>query len=151
MAQPGMRYAQADALVKQLLRDEAFQNISAIDRAEVIERIMNEIRGRMMEEIVLLETRMACPGKQVFRLQFKIGEFDMVVVDPDAITCSIYEIKHSKEAAPEQYRYLVDNEKCEAAEFRFGRIIQKAVIYRGEDMNDGEIQYLNVESYLKRL
>ena len=151
IAQPGMRYAQAEALVKQLLLDEVFQNISAPDRAAIIERIMNEIRGRMMEEIVLLETKMAYPKKQVFRLQFQIGEFDMVVVDPDAITCEIYELKHSKEAVPEQYRFLIDQEKCKATEFRFGTITKKCVVYRGEDLQDGEITYMNVESYLKNL
>ena len=45
-------------------------------------RILDEIRGRMMEEIVLLETKIAKPTKQVFQLQFAVGEFDMVVFDP---------------------------------------------------------------------
>ena len=35
--------------------------------------ILDEIRGRMMEDIVLLETKMSKPGKQVFRLQFRGG------------------------------------------------------------------------------
>lgn len=35
-----------------------------------------------MEDIVLLETMLACPDKKVFKLQFPIGEYDMVVFDP---------------------------------------------------------------------
>ena len=151
IAQPGMRYAQAEALIQQLLMDEEFQHISAMDRARVIDRILDEIRGRMMEDIVLLETRMAYPQKQVFRLQFAVGEFDMVVYDPKEVACEIYEIKHSTAAIPEQYRHLVDQQKCEAAEFRFGRIARKAVIYRGADAKEGEISYLNVEGYLNSL
>ena len=112
---------------------------------------MNEIRGRMMEESVLLETRMAFPGKNVFRLQFPIGEIDMVVADPRSISCEIYELKHSREAVPEQYRNLTDREKNSAVEFRYGRITRKGVIYRGEDRQEGEILYLNVEGYLKGL
>lgn len=151
IAQPGMRYAQAESLVRQLLLDKEFQNISAGDRAFVLERIMNEIRGRMMEDIVILETMMANPDKEVFKLQFAVGEFDMVIVDPSAITCEIYEIKHSEEAVPEQYKNLIDMEKCKATEFRFGEIKRKAVIYRGEDKSDGDIEYLNVEEYLRDL
>lgn len=151
IAQPGMRYAQAESLVRQLLLDKEFQNISAKDRAFVLERIMNEIKGRMMEDIVILETMMANPDKEVFKLQFAVGEFDMVIVDPAAITCEVFEIKHSEEAMPEQYKNLIDMEKCKATEFRFGEIKRKAVIYRGEDKSDGSIEYLNVEEYLRGL
>lgn len=151
IAQPGMRYAQAESLVRQLLLDKEFQSISAKDRAFVLERIMNEIKGRMMEDIVILETMMANPDKEVFKLQFAVGEFDMVVVDPVAITCEIYEIKHSEETVPEQYKNLIDMEKCGATEFRFGEIKRKAVIYRGEDKLDGSIEYLNAEEYLRGL
>ena len=151
VAQPGLRYAQAESFVRQLLMDEAFHHISASDRAMILGRILDEIRGRMMEDIVLLETQAAFPSKKVFRLQFAVGEFDMVIWDPDAVTCELYEIKHSKEAVPQQCRFLTDADKCEAAEFRYGRITKKAVIYRGPDMRDGEVEYINVEGYLKAL
>ena len=151
VSQPGMRYSQAEALVQQLLLDKEFQTISAVERAVILERILNEIRGRMMEEILLLETKMAYPDKQVFKLQFAIGEFDMVIADPASITTEIYEIKHSAEMVPEQYKNLVDEEKCQATEFRYGTITKKAVIYRGEDAVDGDIRYLNVENYLRSL
>ena len=151
VSQPGLRYSQAEALVQQLLLDKEFQTISAVERAVILERILNEIRGRMMEEILLLETKMAYPDKQVFKLQFAIREFDMVVVDPASITTEIYEIKHSAEMVPEQYKNLIDEEKCRATEFRFGTITKKAVIYRGEDAVDGDIRYLNVENYLRSL
>ena len=151
VSQPGMRYSQAEALVQQLLLHKEFQTISAVERAVILERILNEIRGRMMEEIILLETKMAYPDKQVFKLQFAIGEFDMVIADPASITTEIYEIKHSAEMVPEQYKNLVDEEKCQATEFRYGTITKKAVIYRGEDAVDGDIRYLNVENYLRSL
>lgn len=83
IAQPGLRYAQADALIRSLLLDEIFNSLSLPERNAIQERILNEIKGRMLEDIVLLETKMANPGKQVFVLQFPIGEFDMVVFDPN--------------------------------------------------------------------
>ena len=151
IAQPGLRYSQAEAFVRQLLMDEEFQNISAADRSLIIERILNEIKGRMMEEIVLLETKMAYPKKNVFHLQFAVGEFDMVISDPETVTCEIYEIKHSCRHVPQQCRHINDSSKCEAAAFRYGRITKKAVIYRGSDVRDDEISWINVESWLRQL
>ena len=64
--------------------------------------------------------------KQVFQLQFAVGEFDMVVADNANATCEIYEVKHSKEQAKEQYRHLIDEEKLKSTEFRYGKITKKS-------------------------
>ncbi len=68
ISQPGLRYAQADALVSSLLLDEKFNFLSAVQRNRILERILSEIKGRMMEDIVLLETKIAKPKQQVFQL-----------------------------------------------------------------------------------
>lgn len=151
IAQPGLRYAQADALVKSLLLDEKFSDLSLKERNFVTDRILNEIKGRMMEDIILLETKLANPRKEVFVLQFPIGEFDMVVFDPDTATCQIFEIKHSSQIVPQQYRHLIDEKKCADTEHRYGTITGKYVLYRGESQQVGDVQYRNVEEYLKSL
>ena len=99
----------------------------------------------------MLETKLANPDKQVFQLQFAVGEFDMVIHDPKALTCEIFEIKYSEKVVPEQYRHLVNSEKCAETEHRFGTITNKAVIYRGEKTVSDDINYLNVEEYLKSI
>lgn len=151
ICQPGMRYAQANALINSLLQDEKFNELSIQERTYITDRIMSEIMGRMMEDIVLLETQMALGTKKVFKLQFAVGEFDMVIQDPMNLTCEIYEIKHSAEMAPQQYRHLADPEKCEQTTHHFGNITGKYVIYRGEPTESEGITYLNVEDYLKSL
>ena len=151
ISQPGLRYAQASALVTQLMKDAIFQNISGSERKRIIDRVLDEIKGRMMEEIVLFETKKAYPKKEVFKLTFAVGEFDMVIFDPEKVNCEIFEIKHSSVAVPQQYRHLRDNQKCKDTEFRYGTINGKYVIYRGESKIDGEVKYLNVEEYLKGL
>lgn len=151
IAQPGLRYAQASALIHSLLLDEAFGALSLPERTAVQERILTEIKGRMLEDIVLLETKIANPGKEVFVLQFPIGEFDMVVFDPAAGSCQIFEIKHSREITPFQYRHLIDSEKCAQTEHSYGPITGKFVLYRGEDQLLNGIQYQNVEEYLRNL
>lgn len=150
ITQPGLRYAQASALIQSLLLDETFSALSLTERNAVQERILSEIEGRMMEDIVLLETKLANPRKQVFVLQFPVGEFDMVVFDPDAANCEIFEIKHSVEPVPAQYRHLVDPQKCADTEHRFGPIMAKTVLYRGESKTIDGIRYENVEAYLCR-
>lgn len=104
-----------------------------------------------MEDIVLLETKMAFPKCEVFKLVFARGEFDMVLFNPDTASCSIYEVKHSAEAVEAQYQHLIDDEKCRETEFRFGSIIGKYVFYRGDTHDVNEIHYLNVEEYLNGL
>ena len=152
IAQPGLRYAQAVALIHSLLLDETFATLSLPERTAVQERILDEIRGRMMEDIVLLETKLANPKKEVFVLQFPIGEFDMVIFDSAAGSCQIFEIKHSTEVVPQQYRHLIDEEKCAQTEHRFGPITGRFVLYRGENrMLENGVVYQNVEDYLKQL
>lgn len=151
ITQPGLRYAQANAIVENMLLDGKFQNLSIMERQHILERLLNEIRGRMMEEIVLLETKIANPDKKVFKLQFAIGEFDMVVFDPKLLQCKLYEIKYSKEQVPDQYRHLKDEQKCAMTSHRYGDIMGKYVIYRGEKAEADGVKYLNVEEYLKGL
>ncbi len=151
ITQPGMRYAQANAIVENMLLDAKFQELSIQERQRILERLLNEIRGRMMEDIVLLETKIAKPDKKVFKLQFTVGEFDMVVFDQKTLSCQIYEIKYSKEQVPEQYRHMKDEDKCDLTSHRYGDITGRYVIYRGDAAKLDGVQYLNVEEYLKSL
>lgn len=151
VTQPGLRYAQAEAIVENLLLDEKFQELDIQKRTRILERLLSEIRGKMMEDIVLLETKLAKKDKHVFKLQFPIGEFDMVVQDPKTLSCEIYEIKYSNQRVCEQYRHINDEEKCAMTTHRYGNITGRYVIYRGENTEMDTIQYLNVEDYLKSL
>ena len=148
ITQPGMRYAQAEALISQLIQDDTFRAYDLSERSRAAERILTEVKGRMMEDIVLLETQTARRDARVFPLQFAVGEFDMVVFHPGTASCEIYEIKHSPEAVPEQARHLTDEKKCADTAARYGRIMGRYVIYRGKTQDVGGIRYLNVEEYL---
>lgn len=151
-SQPGLRYSQAESLVKTLLMDETFKEVSATERKRITERILDEVKGRMLEEIVQLETKKANPDLEVFKLQFAVGEFDMVVYDPVNVCCKIYEVKHSKKKDPLQYRHLINEENCKQTEFRYGTILEKAILYRGESTEAEQgIIYRNVEDYLCEL
>ena len=149
--QPGLRYSQAESFVKSLLDDVYFRRISIEEQNYVIKRVLNEIKGRMAEDIVLLETKLALKNNRVFKLQFAVGEFDMVISYPDTLESEIFEIKYSKEIAKEQMRFLLDKEKCEKTEFQFGKIRKKTVLYRGENKIVDGVHYKNIEEYLCEL
>ena len=151
LTQCGLRYAQTEALVSAILGDRRFSDMSYEDRERVISRLNSTIEGRMMEDLVLLETAVAFPEKKVFQLQFAVGEFYMVVFSPESGTSEIYEVKYSSGIYPEQYQHLKDEEKCRETEHRWGRITGRFVIYRGEDADVEGIRYINVEEYLKGL
>lgn len=151
--QPGMRYCQAQALVHSLMKDITFSQADTELKEYVTNRILEEVRGRMLEDIILLETTKAL-GKnyEVFKLQFKQGEFDMVVCDKTNDTCAVYEIKHSKEYVYEQARHLRDEEKISVTDHRYGNVTGRYVLYLGEDMDTEEgIAYRNAEQFLKNL
>ena len=148
VTQPGLRYAQATALITSLLEDKTFASLSLVERTAVQNRILSEIMGRMTEDIVQLETKLSCRDMQVFKLQFAVGEFDMVIFDRANLYCQIFEIKHSTEVNPAQYRHLTDIEKCRQTEHRYGQITKKAVLYRGASHMEGDIEYINIEEYL---
>ena len=152
--QPGMRYCQAQALVHSLMKDSLFNEQTETAKNNVCNRILDEVRGRMLEDIVIMETAKKLSKKKykVFKLKFASGEFDMVIYDRDENVCGIYEIKHSDKAVDYQYRHLADEEKCAQTERRFGKIVKKCVLYRGEPFkSDDGIVYENVEEYLKTI
>lgn len=149
-SQPGMRYAIAKALVYSLMQDAYFASISEADKAYITGKILDDVKGRMLEDIVLLEVCKAAPSTmEAFKFKFDAGgEFDMVIYDKTNQNSRIYEIKHSTEANEKQTLHLRDAEKCQIVEKRFGPISGKFVLYRGKDTFAEGVQYLNVENFL---
>ena len=149
--QPGMRYSQAQALVYVLMKDPVFGLFDEREQKLACDRILEDVRGRMMEDIVLLDTVKAL-GKQkkAFKLVLSRWEIDMLIYDREQHSCEAYEVKHSKEQTGHQYRALIDPQSAEAIEQKYGIITRRCVIYRGksEKLSNG-IEYLNVEEYLK--
>lgn len=149
-SQPGMRYSIAKALVYSLMQDAYFASISEADKAYITGKILDDVKGRMLEDIVLLEVRKTAPSTmEAFKFKFDAGgEFDMVIYNKAGQNCRIYEIKHSTEVNEKQTIHLRDAEKCQIVENRFGPISGKFVLYRGKDTFAEGVQYLNVENFL---
>lgn len=151
--QSGMRFCQAQVLVYSLMQDEVFGSLTGELRDIITEKILEDVRGRMLEDIVFLETKRAYGSKRnVFKLTFASGEFDMVIQNKTQKHCEIFEIKHSKEPFFAQYRHINDEEKIVLTEAQFGKVVRRCVIYRGESqMLENGVEYKNVEEFLKEL
>lgn len=151
--QPGMRYSQAQALIHVLLKDPKFASASQRERDMVCDKILEDVRGRMMEDMILLETQRCLPKKKrAFKLILARSEFDMVIYDTTSYTCEAYEIKHAAAITPHQYHVLDDEEACSRTEQIYGPITKKCVLYRGKNtVLPNGIEYKNVEEYLKGL
>lgn len=89
---------------------------------------------------------------RVFKLKFDRGEFDMVIHDPEAATCRLFEIKHTTERDDSQLRHLLDPDKLAYAERNYGRILSRAVLYRGKPLARKKgVSYRNVAAFLKEM
>lgn len=151
--QSGMRFCQAQVLVYSLMQDEVFGSLTGDLRDIITEKILEDVQGRMLEDIVFLETKRSYGSKRnVFKLKFASGEFDMVIQDKTKKQCEIFEIKHSKQMISTQYRHINNEEKIVLTEAQFGKVVRKCVLYRGESkVLENGVEYKNVEEFLKGL
>lgn len=155
--QPGMRFAQAQALIHSLNKDRMFLSKSDVERQRICNRIEQDVMGRMLEDIVLCETIRAIPYRRdkykqlrVFKLVFDAGEYDMVIFDPEKLNCRLFEVKHTAERDDGQIRHLTDPEKLDWCTRNYGPILSRTVLYRGESFDHPSgIAYRNVGEYLK--
>ena len=155
--QPGMRFAQAQALVHSLNKDRIFATQTDRERERICAKIESDVMGRMLEDIVLCETIRAIPYKRdkykqlrVFKLKFDRGEFDMAIHDPERETCRLFEIKHTTERDDSQLRHLLDPDKLAYAERNYGKVLSRTVLYRGKPLARKKcVAYCNVAAFLK--
>ncbi len=151
--QPGMRYCQVQMLLEDLMNGERFAVLSQMEKKEFTERILMEVRGRMLEEMVLMETEKALSGRyQVFKMQLATGEFDMVVYDTQENNCTLCEVRGSKTVVSNRFRRVPDMEKYRQIEKRFGPITERFMLCRDPNVQDSAGgKYCSIEEYLRSL
>lgn len=151
--QPGRKYLKCKELIVPFLKELKFDNLSVHDEKIVAEGVLEEVRNRILKDIVLMETSIGISERyRAFRVHLPEGSFDMVVYDKERNECTVFEIVDVKEVQQKNYKNLIDEVKINEIESRFGKITTKYILYRGEDyFDDDKIVYLNVENYLKSL
>lgn len=88
---------------------------------------------------------------RVFKLKFDCGEFDMVIHDPEAAVCRLFEIKHAIERDVPLLRHLLDPDKLACAECNIGRILFRTVLSRGRTISHTSgVKCGNLQPFLRR-
>ena len=151
--QPGMRFCQAKALVHSILKDEKFDQLSEPVKTFITERLLATVMGHMLEDIVLLDTkRRYGKSKEVFKLYFAAGEFDMVIYDKKKAEIECFEIKHSDEIVEEQAKHLLNEDNIANTEKIYGKVTRRCVLYKGgSGIASNGIEYKNVEEFLNEM
>ena len=151
--QPGMRFCQAKALVHSILKDEKFDQLSEPVKTFITERLLATVMGHMLEYIVLLDTkRRYGKSKEVFKLYFAAGEFDMVIYDKKKAEIECFEIKHSDEIVEEQAKHLLNEDNIANTEKIYGKVTRRCVLYKGgSGIASNGIEYKNVEEFLNEI
>lgn len=151
--QPGMRFCQAKALVHSILKDDKFDGLREPAKLFVTERLLTTVMGHMLEDIVILDTkRRYGKTKEVFKLYFAAGEFDMAIYDSKKGEIECFEIKHSDEIIDDQTKHLLNEDNILKVEQKFGKVVRRCVLYKGgSGIASNGIEYKNVEEYLTEL
>lgn len=147
--QPGLRYSIAKELIQSLMEEPIIRKLPDEMSNFIYETLLNDTKGRILEEIVLIDEKERNECKS-FKASFAIGEIDMVKYIKESNSFSLYEIKHSMEIDDNQIKHLIDEEKLGVLKYRYGKLDNRFVLYKGKNKEYKNIKYLNVEEYLKR-
>lgn len=158
--QPGMRYSQTTDITEALVTSDVFKDFSKQEQQQILEKLETDICGKLMEDIIFYELSRYADSLQENSRNMKIdkyrnifgGEIDILVTDTSKHTSFAIEVKLSDTQTEKQGQHLQNQELCQEIEKKFGtKIINKAVVYRGEnsDAKESGILYLNVEDFLR--
>ena len=151
---PGIAYSFAFEVLRKLMRGNdrwALQVISDI--------LMLDFMDALTKDIIMYETQSAVGEGQalvkeqmVYNYSGEHGEFDMVIAKYRSGEAKLYKISRSGVRSDRQKQYLTN--EIVLADFKkteYPRIAGKYVLYMGETVQDGEVQYINIEEYLTNL
>ena len=161
IVQPCIRYNQVKSAMNAMYRDPKFIQLSESNQEFIINKLLSDIKGRLLEEIVLLNATRSlsdcfvaqCRFYEYRNSPFTNGEYDMLIRNKKDETF-LFEIKHSSEIQyDQQTKHLLDTNKLNWLEKNGFRIKEKFVLYNGEtlDKDSNGITYLNVSEFLEKL
>lgn len=161
LQQPGMIYAHATELLKQLDQDDVWSKTCEIeDKQEFMQRADYFVKGILLENIILSETYKCYQNideKQYYVSQLSVdseeqainSEADLIIVDNKKKESYLFEIKHSDKIVENQTRHLRNEKFINYVSENFAPVKKCCVIYNGRPTRNGSIDYLNAEKFLQ--
>ena len=153
--QPGLRYSQCTAQINVISRSYNI-NFTEEQRQNLSQTLDNDIKGRMLEDIIYYQLAKDNTFNQIFTInKFNTplfpGEFDLTLITKETNEAYIIEVKHSNKAVEHQARHLNNEDLCtEFENTEHATIIGKMVIYMGNTI-PGQlygVNYINAEDFL---
>lgn len=155
--QPGLRYRQTLILIESLMKTPSFYSLSAQARERLHNKIIEDVEGQILEQVVIIDSLMRYEkaGVEVWQFRYNDGsrEIDMVLKTGDNLV--LYEIKRSDKQVDKQYRHLVSKEVADVLNYTLGgNVKERIVLYNGKSsdiaVNDTCVHYRNISAYLNR-
>lgn len=159
--QPALRWALTMELVDMLANDGKFVSRHGRRNAdEICMDIVRCVQGRLLEDIVLRDTRAIMPRRRYSAFKFRFngvehqgnrlfGEYDMVLHDRERGTLRLFEVKHARRRHESQTKNLRTKSRDRIVqECLDAEIVGKYVLYNGPTRCDREISHVNVSDFL---
>ena len=113
--------------------------------------LYSAVLGRMQEEVVLYELKIMFPDAKIFELKIRDGgtqlaEYDVAVRTPDGI--ALIEIKHDHEYKSKYSRCLRNAAALRLIKDKYGPILSKTVLYRGDSGSSDDVEWTNLGDFL---
>lgn len=150
--QPGIRYAQVEALIGSLHGDAVLRDSVGPRLDPVLRDVEGVAAERILEDVVLLDTMASLgSGFEVFRLMVR-GKAGIVVLDRERAECLILGIDGSAVRGSHLGCRPISEELESYVEERYGRIVGRYVLCRGVDPTAADgFGHLDLTGFLKGL
>ncbi len=152
--QPGLKYSQCTAQVDVIL-NSCNINFSESQRKELSAQLANDIKGRMLEDIIYYQMAKDEEISREFRVsKFQrpnAGEFDLALIAKNTNEAYIIEVKHSGKVVDKQARHLTNTALCKSFEEETGSsIVGRMVVYMGPTLKEKQhgVNYVSAEDFL---
>ena len=150
----GRRFARAKERIEGLLTDPILDRLGAAERKIVRDLLMDELRFRLLEDVIWNELRHSrVQGSvHVHRVPFAPGAYGFVIADEEELTCEVLSFTTDTDRNPNHLRYLDDPARLDVLEHRYGMITNREILYNGRDARlTSGVSYRNLAKYLTRL
>lgn len=163
ITQSGLRYSQCKELLKILENHNTFRLGTDKEQNLIVSTIDNNVKGKILEELTIYNVQQSLDAEkyEVFQLSYPPmpsegvteGEIDLVIKDKEAYTVELFEIKHSSEIVPSQYKHMIDPAKMKYFEKRGLEVSGRTVLYMGKTQGQEieGVKYKNISEYLDEL
>lgn len=172
ISHPGICYNNIYHSLKSLQNDKNWlEGATYFQRQRLINASLNYACGSLMENIIIADTYfLLCADRTsgmgngsekedskwyVSKLNTTINgkthEADMIIADKETEEVFLFEIKHSKQIAPEQSIHLEDEEFISYIEKNFGQVKRVAVLYNGETSTGERTPRVSAKDFLCEL